>query len=263
MCAFGSVTMAKVDIAEPSATIFAGRWPFSTCDSTARFITPHSHMRNWSQAPWSYSASIVRSKILARSARWSESFCPEPGVLMMSTSSPWSPKKPSSRATSNGRSWIAFITDALTFFIPSSSRNGDCHHLLPGAVVDRVLVGRARHGHVPLHRPAVGVVPALARVGLWRGVQQPPGLELFRLEQAAGLADEVVDIRTRILLELPHGARLGAEHFLQGLAIEIVARRFGARRMRFDEDAHAPLLGDADPRFHQARGGHFLVAHGF
>ena len=45
--------MANVDIAEPSATIFAGRWPEVAVDSTARFITPHSHMRNWSQAPLS------------------------------------------------------------------------------------------------------------------------------------------------------------------------------------------------------------------
>src|SRR5690349_4129840 len=51
-----------------------------------------------------------------RSAWWSEFFCPEPGVVMISTSSPWSLKKPSSRATSSGRSWIAFIIEAFTFF---------------------------------------------------------------------------------------------------------------------------------------------------
>ena len=47
----GSVTIAKVDIAEPSATILAARCPELTVDSTARFMTPHSHIRNWSHAP--------------------------------------------------------------------------------------------------------------------------------------------------------------------------------------------------------------------
>src|SRR5947207_9901431 len=103
---------------------------------------------------------MVPSKMLERSAWWSEFFWPEPGVRMMSTSSPSSRKKPSSRATSSGRSWIAFIIDALTFLIGV---------LFPGAVVDRVLVGRARHGHVPLHGPVVRVVVALARIGLRRG----------------------------------------------------------------------------------------------
>src|SRR5687767_6521791 len=62
---------------------------------------------------------MVRSKTLARSAWWSESRWPEPGVLTISTSRPWSRKKPSSRATSSGRSWMAFIMDALTFFMLS------------------------------------------------------------------------------------------------------------------------------------------------
>src|SRR5919201_3344087 len=199
---------------------------------------------------------MVRSKILARSAWWSESRCPEPGVLMISTSRPSSRKKPSSRATSSGRSWIAFIIDALTFFIPSSSKNGDCHHLMPGAIVHRVLVGGARHGHVPLHGPPVGVVPTLARVGLRRSVKQAPGLKLFGLEEAAGLADEVVDVRARVLLDFLHRPCLRAEHFLERLAVEVVARGFGTRGVRLDQDAHAPLLRDADPGFHQARGGY-------
>src|SRR5439155_5321487 len=110
---------------------------------------------------------------------------------------------------------------------------------------------------------AVGVVPALARIGRRRAVQQAPGLELLGLEQAAGLADEVVDVGPRILFDLLYRARLGAEHLLQRLAVEIVARRFGARRVRLDQDAHAPFLRHADPLLHQARGGDFLVAYGF
>src|SRR3954471_11493753 len=147
---------------------------------------------------------MVRWKTLERSAWWSESFCPEPGVLRISTSSPWSRKKPSSRATSRGRSWIAFIIDARTFFISA-----------PGAVVDGVLVGGAGHGHVPFHRPAVGVVPALARIRRRRAVQQAPVLDFLRLENAAGLAREIVQVRTRILLQLLAGARLRAEELLQ------------------------------------------------
>ena len=41
---------------------------------------------------------------------------PVPGVLRISTSRPSSRKKPSSRATSSGRSWMAFIIEDLTFF---------------------------------------------------------------------------------------------------------------------------------------------------
>src|SRR5258708_19920241 len=118
---------------------------------------------------------MVRSNTLARSAWWSESRWPDPGVRMMSTSSPWSRKNPSSRATSSGRSWIAFIMEALTFFMAAP--------LPPGAVVDGVFVGGAGHRHVPLHGPVVGIVEALARVRLRRGVKQAPDLELVRLPE--------------------------------------------------------------------------------
>jgi len=37
---------------------------------------------------------MVRSKMFERSAWWSELRCPEPGVRTISTSSPWSLKKP-------------------------------------------------------------------------------------------------------------------------------------------------------------------------
>src|SRR5438034_10451369 len=59
---------------------------------------------------------MVRSKMFSRSAWWSESRCPDPGVFRMSTSSPSSRKKPSSRATSKGRWWTAFILETRTFF---------------------------------------------------------------------------------------------------------------------------------------------------
>src|SRR5437870_2860212 len=58
---------------------------------------------------------MVRVKMLSRSAWWSAPRWPVPGVFTISTSSPSSAKKPSSRATRSGRSWIAFIIEALTF----------------------------------------------------------------------------------------------------------------------------------------------------
>src|SRR2546430_13140628 len=48
-------------------------------------------------------------------------------------------------------------------------------------------------------RPVVGVVEALARIGLRGRVQQAPGLEFVRLQQAAGFADEIVDEGCRVL----------------------------------------------------------------
>src|SRR6266705_1214127 len=118
--------------------------------------------------------------------------------------------------------------------------------LLPGAVVDGVLVGRAGHRHAPFDRPSVGVLPALARVGLRRGVQQAPGLELVGLEQPAGLADEVVDEGRRVFFDELDRPRLRAEHLLERRAVEIVAGGLAARGVRLDQDAQAPLLRHAD-----------------
>src|SRR5688572_30103612 len=64
--------------------------------------------------------------------------------------------------------------------------------LLPGAVVDGVFVRGPGNGHVPLHRPVVRIVEALARIGLRRGVQEAPSLQLLGLEEPAGLAREVM-----------------------------------------------------------------------
>src|SRR5690348_12011639 len=127
--------------------------------------------------------------------------------------------------------------------------------LLPSAIVDGVLIGGSRHGHVPFHGPVVGVLEALARIGLRRRVQQAPSLELARLEQPARLADEVMDERRRVLLDEIDRPRLRAEHLCERFAVEVVAGSFATRRMRLDQDAHAPLLRDADPGLHDARRG--------
>src|SRR5437879_4403863 len=83
---------------------------------------------------------------------------------------------------------------------------------LPGAVVDRIFISSAGHRHVPLDRPAVSVVEPLASVGLRRGVQQAPGLQLVGLEEASGLPRQVVRVRRRVLFEQLDRARLRAEH---------------------------------------------------
>src|SRR2546422_3752870 len=121
---------------------------------------------------------------------------------------------------------------------------------LPGAVIDGVLVGGAGHRHVPLDRPVVGVVEPLARVGLRRGVQQAPGLELLGLQEAAGLADEIVDERRRVFLDELDRPRLRAEHLLERRAVEVVAGRLAAGRVRLDQNAQTPFLGHADPGLH-------------
>src|SRR4029077_8206361 len=94
---------------------------------------------------------MVRSKMFSRSAWWSELRWPEPGVLRISTSSPSSRKKPSSRATSSGRSWIAFIMETFTFFsvlaMGDASSNG---WAMVVRVVDRGKASgapRAQGGH--------------------------------------------------------------------------------------------------------------------
>ena len=73
--------------------------------------------------------------------------------------------------------------------------------LLPGAVVDGVLVGRAGGNQAPVAGPFVGVLEALARVGLGRGVEDSRELEILQLDQAAGLFDEIVGVLRRVLLD--------------------------------------------------------------
>src|SRR6266446_9214983 len=65
--------------------------------------------------------------------------------------------------------------------------------LLPRPVIDGVLVGSAGHRHIPLDGPVIGVVEPLAGIGLRRGVEKAPRLELVGLQEAIGLGDEIVD----------------------------------------------------------------------
>jgi len=103
-----------------------------------------------------------------------------------------------------------------------------------------------RHRHVPLHRPSYTLSSKLARVRLGRGVQQAPGLEFVGFEQAARLADEIVDERRRVFSIRSDRPRLRPEHLPER------RRRGRRRRLRcasnaIRSDAQAPFLRHADP----------------
>ena len=55
--------------------------------------------------------------------------------------------------------------------------------------------------------------------------------------------------------------RLRPEHGRERLSVEVVAGRLAASRVRFDQNAHAPLLRHADPRLHYACRRDLAVAH--
>src|SRR6267378_2239618 len=95
--------------------------------------------------------------------------------------------------------------------------------LFPGTVIDSVLISGARHRHVPLHRPVVSVIETLASIRLRRSMQEAPGLKFLRLQEPSGLADEVMDIRSRILFDFLDGSRLRPKHCSERLTVEVVA----------------------------------------
>src|SRR5438093_10149201 len=102
----------------------------------------------------------------------------------------------------------AAIAASLRFFMSLLLRK----FLLPGAVVDRVLEGRARLHQAPAQGPLVGVIEALARVGLGRRVKDARDLEVLGVEQPSRLLDEVARMLAGVLVDGIGRARLGAEH---------------------------------------------------
>src|SRR5712691_2505485 len=129
--------------------------------------------------------------------------------------------------------------------------------LLPGAVVDRVFESRSGFDQSPTQSPLISVIEALAGIGHGRRVEDARNLELLGVEQPARLLDQVARVLARILVDRIGGPRLCLEHRGERRAVELVARRFAARRTRLHQHAHAAFLGDADPGLHQARRGHF------
>src|SRR6266446_2353515 len=113
--------------------------------------------------------------------------------------------------------------------------------LPPGAIVDRVLVGGAGRNELPAERPLIGVLEALARVGLGRRVQDAREVEVLQLEQPARLLDEVVRVALGGLLDRPCRLGFRLEHLLQRRAVELVARGFAARRVRLHEHPQPAL----------------------
>src|SRR5204862_3730273 len=118
-------------------------------------------------------------------------------------------------------------------FLISSSPPLYCSYLLPGAVVDRVLEGRARLHQAPAQGPLVGMVEAFAGVGLGRRVEDARNLEVFGLEQPSRLLDEVARVLARVAVDRIGGARLGAEHGGERGPVELIPGGFAPRRMRF------------------------------
>src|SRR5882672_2436014 len=128
-------------------------------------------------------------------------------------------------ATSARPSAAASATQFSFFIFPPPLKS------LPGSVVDRVLAGRAPLHQAPAERPLIGVIEALARVGLGWRVQDALDLELLGVEQPARLIDQVTRVLARVAVDRFGGARLGAEHRRQRRPVELVARRFAPRRM--------------------------------
>src|SRR6266545_7237618 len=132
--------------------------------------------------------------------------------------------------------------------------------LLPGAVVDRVFKSRSGFDQSPTQSPLISVIEALAGVGLGRRVEDARNLELLGVEQPARLLDQVARVLARILVDRIGGPRLCLEHRGEGGSVELVPRRFAARRMRLHQHAQAALFRNADPGLHEARRGDFAFA---
>src|SRR5436190_7229893 len=147
----------------------------------------------------------------------------------------------------------------MEFGLRPRINSGSVPESLPGAVIDRVLVGGAGRHEAPVARPLVGVLEALAGVGFGGRVEDAREPQVLHLQQAARFLDEVVRILLRILLDRPRRLGLRFEHLAQRRAVELLARRFASGRVRLHQHAHAMLLRDADPRLHQADRGDFAA----
>src|SRR6267154_164230 len=103
--------------------------------------------------------------------------------------------------------------------------------LLPGAIVDCAFEGRPGLDQPPSQRPLVGVIEALAGIGLGRRVQKAGHLELPFVEQPARFIDRVAGVAPWVLVYRLGCAGFGSEHRGERRAVELVPGRFAARRM--------------------------------
>src|SRR6266511_4794599 len=125
--------------------------------------------------------------------------------------------------------------------------------LLPGAVVDRALECGPRRNQTPAQGPLISVIEALAGIRLGRRVQKAGHLELLFIEQPTGFLDQVTGMPPGILVDRLGRAGFRPEHRGERRAVELVPRRFAARRMGLHQHAQAAFFRDADPGLHEAR----------
>src|SRR5438105_1180052 len=97
--------------------------------------------------------------------------------------------------------------------------------LLPRPVVDGGLVGGAGGDQAVRDCPVVGVLEALAGVGLGVGVEDAPGVDVGRVDEAFGLLYQVVEVGRWVAVQEVGGAAFRPEHGGEGRSVELVARR--------------------------------------
>src|SRR6266704_6959130 len=119
-----------------------------------------------------------------------------------------------------------------TIFSLSLSSSKNRAALLPGPVVYRALESGARLDQAPTQGPLVGVIEALAGIGLGRRVQKAGHLELLFVEQPTRFIDQVAGVAPWVLVDRLGRAGFGSEHRGERRSVELLARRFAARRMR-------------------------------
>src|SRR5437879_10086888 len=99
-----------------------------------------------------------------------------------------------------------------TIFSLSLSSSKNRAALLPGPVVYRALESGARLDQAPTQGPLVGVIEALAGIGLGRRVQEAGHFEILFIEQPARLLDQVTGVAPGVLVDRLGRAQIGRAH---------------------------------------------------
>src|SRR4029077_10442175 len=111
------------------------------------------------------------------------------------------------------------------FLFSSSSLLCNGSNLLPGAVVARAFESRPGLDQSPPQGPLIGVIEALAGVGLRRGVQNAGDLEVPGIDEPAGFLDQVAGMPPRILVDRFGRAGFRPEHRGERKAVEPLSPR--------------------------------------
>src|SRR5438309_7411439 len=131
------------------------------------------------------------------------------------------------------RASTSAAANANNFFIISLPRRTTRlgQRLLPGPVVHGALESGARLDQSPSQGPLVGVIEALAGVGLGRRIQKAGQLELLFVEQAARFLDQVTGVAPGVLVDRLGRAGFRPEHRGERRAVELVPRSLAPRRL--------------------------------